>query len=217
MLKKLKYKIIPENWQHANSYLIQAEKNYLIDPSIDFDSGIAQDLDSIYATHFHFDHISQVDIWRKNTEAKFIMPENDQELLNDEIANCSTMFGQPRSFSSPDSFYNDEQIIEVEKDLFFKFYLLPGHSPGCSAILISYLHANEMKPFVLISGDVLFANSIGRTDLKGGDPLQMQESLKRLITIMKDLPMDLPVLPGHGPIFTIKDALTNNPYVRYFL
>lgn len=217
MLNNLKYKVIPENWQHANSYLIQTDKNYLIDPSIDFDDSIAKDLNGIFATHFHFDHINQVDEWRAGSRVKFAMPQKDQPLLTDPLANCSAMFGQPRTFSDPDFYYDDEQIIEIEKDLFFKFYLLPGHCPGCSAILVSYREDSKIKPFVLFSGDVLFADSIGRTDLKGGSMNQMQESLKKLIEILHQLPDDLPVLPGHGPAFRVSDAFERNPYIQYFM
>lgn len=211
MINKITY--IPETWTHANSYIIHGEKDYLIDPSIPYDQEIANNLQGIITTHFHYDHISQVEVWREKTGQDFWMPEKSIPLLDDPQANCSIMFGDPQSYSAADHYYKDQEIINLETNLRLKVYHLPGHSPGCSSLLVENKASEAFQPLALISGDVLFSNSIGRTDLKGGNHAEMMQSLKRLIDIMRTLPDDLPVLPGHGSSFKIKDAFLYNPYI----
>ncbi|MDY6050207.1 MAG: MBL fold metallo-hydrolase [Corynebacterium sp.] len=77
----------------------------------------------------------------------------------------------------------------------------PGHSPGCMLLV-----GEE----IVFSGDVLFAGSIGRTDLPGSDPDEMKKSLA---TQVATLPGGLHVLPGHGPGTTIAQELATNPYL----
>lgn len=211
MKDKISY--IPETWTHANSYIIHGEKDYLIDPSIPFDESIGKKLNVILATHFHYDHISQVEIWREKTGLNFWMPEKSRPLLNDPQANCSMMFGNPQSFSEADHYYQDETTIDLEPNFRLKSFHLPGHSPGSSSLLVEFRKEDIFEPLALISGDVLFSNSIGRTDLKGGNHSEMIKSLKRLIKIMRKLPDDLIILPGHGSPFTIRDAFQYNPYI----
>ncbi len=211
MQNKITY--IPESWTHANSYIIHGEKDYLIDPSIPFDPEIAKNLNGIIATHFHYDHISQVEKWRKETGLDFSMPETDIPLLTDTEANCSQMFGDPTTYPAADHYYNDLEIIELEEGLKLTIYHTPGHSPGCSCLLVDMKEDADFKPIALISGDTLFSNSIGRMDLKGGSESAMKKSLLRLIDIMRGLPQDLTVLPGHGSPFRIQDAFRMNPYI----
>lgn len=207
---------IPETWTHANCYIIHGEKDILIDPGIDFDPHIARNLAALFATHFHYDHINQVPVWRKRCKADFYMPKSESLLLKDTEANCSKLFGVPTSFDEPDYYFTDQQVFYQDAQIRFTAYHLPGHSPGCSAMLVERYTDSKHIPLVLISGDVLFADSIGRTDLKGGNPSAMRESLKRLVKIMRGLPTDLPVLPGHGSPFTISDAFRYNPYLFEF-
>ncbi len=214
-MRSEKVSYIPENWTHANCYIVHGEKDYLIDPSIDFDAQIAKNLAAVIATHFHYDHIQQSDVWRKRAQAEFYIPKAEFPLLKDTEANCSIMFGRPTVFSEPEHYFSDQEKFLADRELSFLAYHLPGHSPGSSVILVR--ETAEAKPIALISGDVLFADSIGRTDLKGGSSEAMWESLRRLIKIMRDLPADLPVLPGHGSPFKIKDAFHYNPYILQFI
>lgn len=207
----------PENWDHANVYIIHGEKDYLIDPAIPYDQAIAEKLGLALATHFHFDHINQVDTWRERAGVRFIMPQDDVPLLTDPEANCSLMFGQARIFQPADAYYHDEEIIQEEDSLRFKVYHTPGHCPGCSCLLLetSALQNEEpaWQPLALITGDTLFAESIGRTDLKWGNPAAMRNSLLRLVKLMRKLPQDLPVLPGHGSPCRISDLFRYNFYI----
>ena len=207
----------PENWDHANVYLIHGQKDYLIDPAIPYDPAIAENLGLTLATHFHFDHVNQVDAWRERGGLKFIMPQGDIPLLTDPEANCSLMFGQSRTFAPADAYYRDEEIIQEEDYLRFKVYHTPGHCPGCSCLLLEVADSGHKdpvwRPLALITGDTLFAESIGRTDLKGGNPAVMRESLARLVKLMRKLPGDLPVLPGHGSPCKISDLFRHNFYI----
>ena len=84
----------------------------------------------------------------------------------------------------------------------------PGHTEG--SVVFTRPEADGLAP-VMFSGDVLFAGSIGRTDLPGGDPQQMQRSLERVVLTAPD---DTVVLPGHGPQTTIGDERRTNPYLQ---
>ncbi len=87
----------------------------------------------------------------------------------------------------------------------------PGHTEG-SVTFLADRDAN--RPPVLISGDLLFAGSIGRTDLTGGDPEAMVASLERVVLPLDD---DTVVMPGHGPTTTIGDERATNPFLRQII
>jgi glyoxylase-like metal-dependent hydrolase (beta-lactamase superfamily II) len=78
----------------------------------------------------------------------------------------------------------------------------PGHTPGCQCLWVK-----EDK--LLLSGDTLFAGSVGRTDLPGGSSQALQRSLRRLTA----LPSDTLVIPGHGPTTTLAIEKHDNPYL----
>lgn len=87
----------------------------------------------------------------------------------------------------------------------------PGHTEG-SVTFLADRDAN--RPPVLVSGDLLFAGSIGRTDLAGGDPEAMMTSLERVILPLDD---DTVVMPGHGPTTTIGEERAGNPFLRQII
>lgn len=82
----------------------------------------------------------------------------------------------------------------------------PGHTEGSTVFVMT----REGEPDVALTGDVLFAGTIGRTDLPGGDAIAMEATLRRLAR----LDPDTDVLPGHGPASTIAAELAGNPYLR---
>lgn len=98
----------------------------------------------------------------------------------------------------------DEQVVDLV-GLSFRVRHAPGHTEGSVVFEVDD---------VMLSGDVLFAGSIGRTDLPGGDHARMVESLRRVILPAPD---DMLVLPGHGPQTTIGDERATNPYLRPLL
>ncbi len=85
-----------------------------------------------------------------------------------------------------------------------------AHAPGHTEGSVVFTHPDDEEP-VMFSGDVLFAGSIGRTDLPGGDAAAMQRSLERVVLTAAD---DTIVLPGHGPATSIGAERATNPYLR---
>lgn len=100
-------------------------------------------------------------------------------------------------------FLNEGDMVTIDEDQ-LHVLLTPGHSPGS----ISF-YDKEAK--FLISGDVLFQGSVGRTDLPGGDFNTLEESIK---TKLYTLPEDVIVYPGHGDSTTIGDEMKGNPFVK---
>jgi glyoxylase-like metal-dependent hydrolase (beta-lactamase superfamily II) len=82
----------------------------------------------------------------------------------------------------------------------------PGHTEGSTL----YLLDGADQPGVVLAGDVLFAGSVGRTDLPGGDPVTMQATLRDVVA---KLDPALAVVPGHGPTTTVGQELASNPFL----
>ncbi len=204
---------IPENFAHANSYIIHGKRDYLIDPSFSSEQIDDSKIDLLIVTHCHFDHISKLPFWHDEKGIKLLIPKEDEKLMSDDEANCSFMFGQPMTFSPAEKLLADNEILELEEGLQIRVFHTPGHSPGCSCYLLEQFDNIAYQPIAFISGDTIFANSIGRTDLKYGSMTDMQNSLKRLKKIFEKLPEDLPVLPGHGQPSTVGQVLAFNPYL----
>jgi glyoxylase-like metal-dependent hydrolase (beta-lactamase superfamily II) len=102
-----------------------------------------------------------------------------------------------------ETFLNEDDTIYLDNDE-LKVILAPGHSPAH----ICFYSANQK---FLIGGDVLFRNSIGRTDLPGGNHQQLLDNIK---TKLYTLPDDTIVYPGHGPSTTIGFEKNSNPFIR---
>ena len=183
----------------------------VVDPSFDVDSvlgrldreGLA--LAAILNTHGHADHIAgNAGIKEIFPDAPLIIGENDAYLLADPVANLSTGFGVELVSPPADRTVTHGEIIQLA-GLAFEVREIPGHSPG-SVVFI----CREFSPAFVIGGDVLFAGSVGRTDLAYGDgPLLLAGIRSRLF----DLPDDTRVFPGHGPPTTIGRERKTNPFV----
>jgi glyoxylase-like metal-dependent hydrolase (beta-lactamase superfamily II) len=132
-----------------------------------------------------------------------IIGENEQFMLADPIKNLSDAFGTPVSSPAADRLVKDQERIEVAA---FRFLVreIPGHSPG-SVVFI----AEDFEPKFVLGGDVLFAGSVGRTDL-GGNAEQLLTGIREKLLILPD---DTVVYPGHGPATTVGLEKRRNPYV----
>jgi hydroxyacylglutathione hydrolase len=156
---------------------------------------------AIVATHAHFDHVLAAEALREATGAPFHMHAADRPLL-DWIGPSMEMFlGVPGQ--EPPEVDNDapEGDKLIAGDVEFEILHTPGHSPGS----ISLVTARALFP-----GDTLFAGSVGRTDLPGGDTQQLVDAVRGKLFALDD---DLPVYPGHGPPTTIEREKTSNPFV----
>lgn len=173
----------------TNCYLIELEAGtLLVDPAEDSPALRAligdRSIDVVVLTHGHFDHIG----------GAWISPQAERIMHRDDLPFVDEVFPDHDPISR---FVKDgDEILPGVTVLH-----MPGHSPGSIALRIDD---------VLVVGDVLFAGSIGRTDLPGGSMDVMADSLRRLIA----LPGDYAVYPGHGPSTTLACERDINPYVR---
>ena len=152
----------------------------------------------ILVTHGHFDHLLGVAGLAEETGAPVYMPEGERMLL--ESPQAFTPPGVSVRAYTPDVLLEGGESIEVA-GISFDVLSVPGHSPAHLAY-----HADGC----LLSGDVLFAGSVGRTDLPGADWETLLASLRMLIDA---LPPETVVYPGHGPITTLGDELARNPFL----
>lgn len=154
-------------------------------------------------THCHLDHIFGCQFIKEKYDSMYLIPEGDLPLLKNAVMQAE-MFGvEIKKPPQPDQFLSEKLRITLnESDI--KFILTPGHTPGEYCLYLE-------KEKILISGDVLFKEGIGRTDLWGGDYDTLINSInKKLFT----LPNDVLVYPGHGEETTIGYEKIYNPFCR---
>ncbi|WP_251551371.1 MBL fold metallo-hydrolase [Neobacillus muris] len=162
---------------------------------------------AILLTHAHFDHIGAVDVVRERYSIPVYLHKQEEKWLGDPKMNGSDFFSliEPVIVNPADEIMKEEGALQIH-DFVFHVYHTPGHSPGS----VSYYFDKE--GFV-ISGDALFQGSIGRTDLPGGNQIQLLKSIHdKLLT----LPEETYVLSGHGPVTTIVDEMDSNPFLNGF-
>lgn len=160
-------------------------------------------IEAILLTHAHFDHIAGLNEVRSFTKAPVYLHELEKDWLEDPRKNGSgNWMDLPTVICDP----ADGLLVGGENLSFFgeTFQVIhtPGHSPGS----VTYLHQDK-----LFSGDVLFAGSIGRTDLLGGD---MEQLFATIDTHFLKRPDQTQVFPGHGPKTTIGKERRSNPFLQ---
>jgi glyoxylase-like metal-dependent hydrolase (beta-lactamase superfamily II) len=203
----------------------------VIDPGQDAAAGVEQVVRedklkpvSVLLTHGHIDHMfSVLPVCGTYDATAWIHPE-DRHLLSDPMAGISAesarlLLGGDHSFAEPDDVaeLKDGQSIELA-GLTFTVDHTPGHTRGSVTFTTPYDgpgtgpgNGPQHVPAVLFSGDVLFAGSIGRTDLPGGDHPTMLQTLATKILPLRD---EIVVLPGHGGQTTIGREKATNPYLQ---
>jgi len=150
----------------------------------------------IICTHAHFDHVAAVPDIKKETEAEIVIHRDDLDIYMNTKDQAAAWGFEMETLPKPDLFVSDGDIIKIG-DMKFDVLHTPGHSQGGICLY---------GEGVVITGDTLFAGSVGRTDLYGGDIGKLKKSFKRLLS----LPDDIKVLPGHGPETTIgKERIDN--------
>ena len=194
----------------ANCYIIGCERTReaaVIDPGGESKRIITRlaDLDLkckyIILTHGHADHISALGEVREATGAEVLIHKDDAIMLTDPDHNLSMMLGMALQFKAADRLLEEGDNIEVG-DITMEVIHTPGHSLGGITLKVG----ND----ILITGDTLFAGSVGRSDFPGGSHKVLINSIK---TKLLNFPDETRVCSGHGPITTIGRETRYNPFL----
>ena len=154
-------------------------------------------------THCHIDHILGLNFVKKNFDPVFLAPSEDLELLKSAEVQ-GTAFGMMMNTPPiPDEFIKEDKQILLGK-INGKFLFTPGHTPGEFCLYFE-------KEKICITGDVLFKESIGRTDLWGGNYNTLINSINTKLMILPD---DVEIYPGHGEKSSIGFERKNNPFLQ---
>ena len=209
----------------ANCYLVApaaGEECVIIDPGQDAQPGIDELIDryrlkpiAVLLTHGHIDHMwSVAPVCGAKGIPAYIHPD-DREMLSDPAKGLSLMAKQQflggMTFAEPDDVrpLSDGEAVTLA-GLDFGIGHTPGHTEGSVTFRTAAEGTGGAGDLdALFTGDLLFAGSIGRTDLPGGDHAAILRSLARTLT----LPDATVVLPGHGPQTTIGDERRSNPFL----
>ncbi|MBX9736539.1 MAG: MBL fold metallo-hydrolase [Phycisphaerales bacterium] len=216
----LRLKGLPLGDYQTNAYVAWLEGSrecWLFDAPFDSEEivQLVQELDltptNLLLTHAHLDHIAGVRALRDAFPSiKIAIHRLEADWLLDPMLNLSAFAGRPVTSPRADTLLDDGQELrltssqEASSGVSFRVIHVPGHSPGSVAF-----HAPSAG--LCISGDPLFAGSIGRTDFPGCSTEQLLTSIRtRLLT----LPPETKLFPGHGGSTTIDRERQSNPYLR---
>lgn len=173
--------------------VVQACQNHQVHP------------EAIWLTHSHFDHCGGV----AKVLEHFNVPlfgHRAEATFRQSVLQVCEMYGLRGSgmenCPEPTNYLEGGEVLSLG-DVAFDVLFTPGHSPGHLCF-----YGKEFE--VLIGGDALFAGSIGRTDLPGGDHQQLLQSIERELMVLPD---QVVVYPGHGPTTTIGRERLSNPFV----
>ena len=209
----LKILIVPVTPFQQNCSILfddDTKQGAVVDPGGDLEriedaikqSGVT--IEKILLTHGHIDHAGGAADLATKLKVKVIGPAIADKPVLDNIPNRAAMFNMVGAKSvTPDQWLKEGDEVAVG-GLTLRIVEAPGHSPG------SIVFFNEANKFALM-GDVLFQNSVGRTDIPGGNHETLMASIKNKILPLGD---DVQFLPGHGNASRIGNERLNNPFLK---
>ncbi len=159
----------------------------------------------IVATHAHIDHVGGIEQLKRSSGAPVLMHADDLPLYQNLALQAAWLGVRPPGMVDVDQFLKEGDAVRCGS-LTLDVLHTPGHSPGSLSLHVPGEDAR------ILSGDTLFQNSIGRTDLWGGSLEQLLRSIHN--TLMR-FPDQTPVFPGHGPRTTIGAERESNPFLRF--
>lgn len=209
----LKIKTLVFNDFGVNTYVLSDEgKCIVVDPGMysqaekkEFDNYIKENnlvIEKLLLTHTHIDHILGIAHIEDNYQQGAVMHSKSAEFLRASVGYASVFGFELERVIKPAGFVEESEIISLGSNN-LKVIYTPGHAEG--SICLS-CHEQQF----VITGDVLFYGSIGRTDLPTGDFGVLMHSIKNKLFVLQD---DFVVYPGHGPTTTIGFEKNNNPYL----
>lgn len=157
---------------------------------------------AILLTHGHFDHIMGATDLIKSYPIPIYACIDEKELLGNAKMNCSELFGKPFTLV-PDICFKDNEILNLA-GMSIKVLHTPGHTIGGTCYYF-------FEEGVLVSGDTLFFESLGRSDFPTGNTSCLIESIQKKLMTLPDLTK---VYPGHGASTTIGHEKHNNPFLN---
>ena len=195
------------------SILVESGKAWIVDPGQEpdriIDTLAKKGLEpaAVLLTHAHFDHIGAIPgLLEKFPDLPVYVHEKDAPMFGHPLNQLPPeypSFAKPKNLKSLEGLGSLEGLEVIET---------PGHTPGGVCYYFPNFQTSQTsKPLhLLLSGDTLFAGSVGRTDLPGGDMATLMDSLQKLTA----LPDDTLVIPGHGPHTTIAAEKRGNPFLQ---
>jgi glyoxylase-like metal-dependent hydrolase (beta-lactamase superfamily II) len=196
-----------------NSYIVglpDKDEVFVIDPGyqpeliLDYIDENQLRVAAIVNTHGHCDHIAgNAELKQRFPDAPIVIGVGDAPMLTDADANFGAMFDLPAISPPADRLVTEGDFIEYA-GVPLHVLDIPGHSPGH----VVYLYHGSPK--IVFGGDVLFRDSVGRTDFTFGSFEQLASGIR---TKLWPLPDDSVVYPGHGPVTTIGRERRHNPFV----
>lgn len=202
----VRIRTLAEGFLGANCYLLSSGSHaFIVDPAARLDVMTAAlyderlTLDGILLTHGHFDHVMNLAPLLERHPAPIYLGTGDKDFPSDGRKNAfETFFGTPRTFPEATDLLSDGDLLTLGDET-LSVIATPGHSGGSVCFYAKEDH-------LLLTGDTLFSDTVGRTDLYGGSYTVLRDSLEALAALSDKDPL-ITVYPGHGPSALLRDAL----------